>query len=635
MKARFYLKGVETNEPNNYPELSINTEYDINGNVTSVSISNWEFGVNDGRKPNDAVISLLKHKDDAFKGGVGLLEGVPFWIDLDNEKGDVYRVFNGFIDLSEAKYYPNKIVAPAIETGKINWLTGQYDKFDYKYLLDIGFFTSEKYIVIPYVINKKVNAFEIIITTLSIYTMTQALVVQIKAIASQAARTANPFESATAILCLILEIIYTIVLLIAIIKLLIDLYTMLIHPVKYHNGMYVNDLLEIGLRYLGLKFSSSILQQPPYDKLAILPEKYNIRENNTGIWNRVVGYILPNKNESNGYYKGTLGDLLRAMQELFHAKIIIENDTLYFEKQDFQLTSAKYTLPNLVDNGYMVNKADLKANFILAFSTDFQDRNTVQEYLGTEYQVTHSPISVNNPLMITLGNKGDGLERYTSPFALGKKKTELTHLEDLLDIFFHSFGGFLDALIKVVNDIIAIINDIIKAINKLIKDLNAIGIKIKIKIPTINPIQSPGFKNLLENRIGLLKMETDFVQVPKLILIENSGNPRNNVLSPGNETYLNAKYIYDEYHYFRNFVTTKGWNNGKIERDLDTIPFTFTDHKNTRTNGLINDYNGNECVLKSLKFKPNQGGGSASGSYYKKEIWTPNLQLTTIEPDGK
>lgn len=627
MITRYYLDGIEINEPNNFAELSIDIEYDNDGNKQSVSINNWEFGVNDNRNANDAIPLIMRHKIDGLTGGVGVLEGKPFKIELDNEIGAIYTIFDGYIDISKSKIYPDKIIAPAIEQGKVDWLNTVADKFDFEFLFDNGFFTSNRFIEVPYVINKKANAFEVITLQLSIYTMVQALIVQIKAIGLQVSRSANPFESATAIACLILEIVYTIVLLIAIIKLLIDLFNMLIHPVKYHNAMYVSDMIEIGLDYLGLKFSSSILQQYPFNQLVLLPEKYNIREDNTGLMKRVIGFLVPNKNESNGFFKGTFGELLRSMKELFHAKIIIDNDTLYFEKQDFNTSIPNYTLPNLIDSGYTFNESELKSNFILSFATDFNDRNTVKEYNGTAFQVVHSPVAVNNKKMVTIKD----IERYTAPFSLGKKKTRLTDLEDLLDGFFNVFGGFIDTLIKVVNAIIDVVNDIIEAINKLIKKLDAIGIKIDIELKTIDRLKSPGFQNLLEGRIDLLKMETDFVSAPKLLMISRNSEPKNNKLTPENETHLNAKYIYENYHYFRNFVTTNGYNNQKLNRDFEAIPFTFTDYEKVYLNSGAKKYTGEECVLRSIKFKPNKQ--TATGSYSEKFIWTSNLQLTTSYPN--
>lgn len=628
MKTIYKLDGIEINEPTNYEELSIDLTYDRDGNKESVSINNWEFGVNDLRNIGDAYPILKKHKTDGLSGGVGVLEGKPFIVELTDGRGTYYNLFDGYTDISKAKIYPDRIIAPAVEQGKIDWLNDAVDKFDYQFLFEEKFFTSDKFLVVPYVINKKANAFEVITLQLSVYVMVQALIVQIKAIASQAARSANPFESATAIACLILEIVYTIVLLIAIIKLLVDLFNMLIHPIKYHNAMYVKDLIEIGLDYLGLKLSSSILQQAPFNKLAILPEKYNIREDNTGLLKRVIGFLIPNKNESTGYYKGTFGELLRSMKDLFHAKIIIDNGILYFEKQDYNITSPKLVLRNLVDNGYTLNHADLKSNFVLSFATDFNDRNTIKEYSGTSYQVVHSPIVVNNPKMVVIKD----INRFTSPFALGKKKTELTPIEELLDDFFNAFGGFVDGLIKIVNAIIDIINTIIEAINKLIKALDVIGISIGGQIDTITPLQSPGFQNLLDGRIDCLKMETDFVSVPKLIMMDEFSDPKNNRLAPENETYLSARYIYETYHYFRNFVTTNGWNNQMVERSFENIDFTFSDYEKVRLNARISDFNGNECILQTLKFKP--ASETASGTYRVREVWTNNLKITNIEPYG-
>lgn len=626
MKVVPYIDGVEVNDPNNLLELSIDVTYDKDGNKRSSSINNWDFGVADSRKSNDAVSILTKRKTDGLSGGLGVTEGMPYILKLIDEKGTSYDIFNGYIDIWKAKFRCDNIVAPAVEQGNIDWINDAADSVSFEYLYDAGVITNNDFISIPYCINKKQNATEIIITLVSVFVITETLKQQIIALQQKATESANPFQSATAIAGLIIQIAYVIVLFLTLIKLLLDLYYMVIQPVKYHNGMYAKDLMEKGLSHFGLTLSSSILKSSPFNELLIVPEKYNIKETNTGYLKNVVGSLLPVKNEKRGYYKGTFGDFLRALKTMFNAKIIIQNGVMYFERQDFVFKPGKYQLPPVYNPDYELNWDEFYSNYRLSFLYDINDKNTIQNFAGNEYQVIQQPIAVNNKKMLLMRN----LQDVSIPFARGIRKESLNFLETILDEFFNVIGAIIDVIINVVNAIIKAVNAIIKAVNKLIKLLSKIGINLGGSIPSIPSIQSPNIQNLISNRVGMLVMESDYVATPKIMLITNNSNAANNKVNINNNSYINALYIYDNFHYFNNFVTTKGWNNQGIIKTAENIPFTFTDYEDVRSNGNILDENGNDCILQSLKFNPLKQ--KATVSYKKKEIYTNNIKLTTLYP---
>jgi hypothetical protein len=167
-------------------------------------------------------------------------------------------------------------------------------------------------------------------------------------------------------------------------------------------------------------------------------------------------------------------------------------------------------------------------------------------------------------------------------------------------------------------------------INALIKALKTIGLNLNFKIQTIQPIEISGFKSLIETRIGMLKMESDYVNIPKLILVGN-GSPRYNTLLSNNENVLNAKYLFDNYHYFTSFIGRKDWiGNQYLLRKFEDVPFTFNDFEIVRTNNEMFDYEGNELKLISLRFNPYKG--TASGEYKQHKVYTTNLKETIYEP---
>jgi len=631
MKVIHLINGIEINEPNNYDELEIETRYTNNGSVESVTVNNWEFGVGDGRNGNDAAIMLRTIIANGLVGGVGVGEGVPFSLVLDDEISTTYNIFDGYIDLWASRVACDSIIAPAVEQGKIDWLNDVADSVTFEYLYENSAFTSTYFVPVPYCINKKQSSLDTIVTILSVFVIANELRRCIKDVNGEGLRAANPFETVGSVLNLILSIAYIIVLIAALVQLLFDLFSQIVQPVKYHNGMYVKDLMAIGCAHFGLTFQSSILQGDPYKNMLLLPEKYNVKENNTGLFNKVVGYLVGTRNEKMGYYRGTFGELLRSIRDVFNAKIEIENGILYFEPQSFNLRSAQYQLPDVEILSYRFNKDDFNSNYIVSFTNDFDDRNTIQEYAGNSYQVIQSAIAVANTKMVLLKN----IKEVRLPYSRGIRKTSLTFAEEILNLLFQVVGTLIDTVIQVINAIIAGINAIIRALNRVIRLLRRIGINLGNGIPTIPNIQTNSITNLIEGRINMLVMESDYVSVPKLLLIDSNNNTnlnfRNNTLMLSHEGSINAKRLFDNYHYFSNFVETNGVHNQHKIYEFENIPFTFSDYEKTRFNSNVITFDGRPAKLESIKWKPLKQ--TASGVYRVNEKYTNNLVLTTIYPN--
>ena len=629
MRQRHFLNGIEINEPDNYEELEIELNFDKDGNNAAVSINTWEFGVGDVGSSTDGVIINNKHIADGLTGGVGVGEGIPYLIQLDDQKTKVFDLFSGYVDLWRATVDCDMIIAPAVEKGNIDWLNEVADSVSFEFLKEQGVITVNDYVPVPYVIEKKQNSIEIIMALVTIFVVADKINDQIQDLKQMAASSSNPFE-ATVIFRAIIKIAYIIILFVALVKLVKDLVNMLIPPVKYHQTMYWRTSLEKGLSHFGLTLSSSILQQPPYDKAVIMPEKFNINENNVGLFQRITGYLKPTKNEQDGFFKGTVGDCLALAQLTFNAKITIEGTTLFLEPDNTISTKPKFKFPPLDLQPHKFNPDDFFSNIHIRFQWDSQDRHTIQEYDGTEVQITTTPITINNKDMVLLSK----LDSVSIGLALGKRKTELTFLEKIISAFLKAIQKIVNAFIAVVNLLIRAINAIIKLINAIIKALNFIGINVFFLILPIREIPQATFGDLIDNRIGMLKMENDFVNVAKILLVDNNTNARNNKLRPENESRLNARYLWDNYHYHKSFIAQQdNPGNQYIIRDFNNITFCFEDYEKVRNNNRIFDSDNKEGEIISLKFNPVDE--TASGSYKIRQIYTNNLQETIIEPDGK
>lgn len=631
MIARIYLGSAEINPPINLGELIVGLKYSSEDRSSSITLTTLELGVG---KPNDvkdgATISIAQI-DSGVSGGIGVFEGMPCTIVLDDERSKKFDLFVGYMDLSKATVECSLVNAPLTEEGGIDWLNDVADSFSYDYLFAIGELTKEDAFGIPYVKNKKQSAGEVFVAILSGFVLVQAIRQSIKNISQWSGNASSVINAIGGIISLIIEILYLITLFVALIKLLIDLFNMLIQPVKYHYVMYVYDLLRIGFSHLNIKFSSSILEQAPFNKLAVLPQKYNIKEDNTGILSVVAGFFLGNPNEQFGYVKSTFGELLRAIKsEVFDAQLLIENGVAYLEPYGFKLSSSVWTLPNIETPAYTFNSNEFVSNYYITFDVDTTDRNTIQLYKGTSVQVVAKPKFVNNPNMVLM----TGLKEVRIPFALGKSKTALNEIELVVSAFLKVLQAITNVIVQIVNAILKTINAIIKAIKKLIKRLNTIGIKIKINIRPVPLLKAPNIKNLIKDRIGMLMMESDYVSTPKLLLVERMSNERNNKLVSNHADILNARYLYENYHYINSFVGRGSYiGNQYLIENFENIPFCFEDYEKVRLNRFIQTSNGEEAELVSLDFNPIEQ--TASGQYRRHKVYTQNITETIIEDDGK
>jgi len=282
MIARYYINGQEVQRPINHSAIKYRIEFDQEFQTQSLSVSELEWGVADLRDKKDAKVILREIVNKGLSGGVGITEGVPLKIVLDSERGETIDVFNGYINLWDSQFDVGNVIAPIQQSGSLDWFNDQIDSFSFDYLESIGLLTSANYQTIPYCIEKKQNNLEMIILVVSVFVITDKLAYQTYDLTKLLARSANPFTSPSASVEVLACIVYIAVLLAALIGLLLQLFENIIQRNKYHYGMKVADMMEIGLKHLGYTFRSSIFQNSVYKDLILLPEKYQVGTN-TGI----------------------------------------------------------------------------------------------------------------------------------------------------------------------------------------------------------------------------------------------------------------------------------------------------------------------------------------------------------------
>jgi hypothetical protein len=612
MKVIPYINNTIINDPNNLAELSIDITFDNTENVQELSITSWEIGV--GASGNDGALLANNHILSGLTTGVGALEGQPFQLDLE-KAGQIIRLFDGYLDLSDAEISCNRVTAPAIEDKSLEWLTEVFDSVTAEFLYFDRKITDDDFISIPYVINSIPKTGESFMMLLTAFIVTDTIKREIQALKDMSVETTNPISAIGGVLKIALRVLYIATLLLTIVKLILDAVRLIIQPVKYHKAMYVRDTCRIFAAYYGLQFKSSILDDPTWSKEVILPPSYGLPEDNDGLF----GFLKPSS-EQRGLFNGTFGDLLRILIEKFNAKILVVDGVLYLEREDFTLSNDIYELPPVEVEEYRLNADEFVSNYYISFLTDLNDKNTIQQYNGTSFQSFTSPLKIVNSGMVLT----KGFAKRNIPLALGKEKTELTATEKILKAYATVLDPIVGALIKLVNGIINIVNAIIKAIKKIIDAINKLpGVNIKFDPKPIKAIKWTPLKDLIENRIGMLMLENDFVDTAKFLIIDKKSDARYTKLAPQNRTHLTGKYLFDNFHFTNSFdpaiyPLTK---QHKLYR-TEEVPFCFDDYLKVRRSNFMR-FNGQNGRIDKISWNVNKQ--TANIDFRINEIWTRNL----------
>ena len=615
-RLNFYLNNTLVNPPKNWQEMSLELNFDKDGNVKeSVTLNTFDFV----RENSDTINAALTNGR--------LFEGMPLRIEVERN-GVVEVPYNGYLDLTQRNNYSRDIsTVAAKELQGIDWLNDVADSFTFEYLKAKGTITNDDYAFMPYVINSVPDYKESAIALIGSYVVISQISDAIEKVNEILPDIANPTTAISAIVKASLLVIYLVGLLVALIKFVKDLVTQLIQPIKYHACMSIKLQMQKACQHLGLNYSSSIFSGT-FENAYLMPEKYYNPVNSTN--GTILGYTIPKKTEQIGEFKGTFGDLLRGLKKAFNAKVVIQNGTLYFERLDYNITPPTYVLPDVYQPFFTTNADEFKANYYVHFDYDTIEKNTIQEWNGTSYQVIlNQAVTANDGYQLM-----KGLEDVFIPYSLAKRKTDLTVPEKIIKLFLNALDLIINALIAIVNVLIQAINAIIGVLNSVINVLDFIGINVNLSIPIIPTITYVNLSNLIDNRIGMMKIETDFTSKPKIFLMDLGVSNRFNKLSVNNETLLSAEYLYNNFHYINSFVPTtdKPFGNQYLVYNTDNVPFGFQHYLQVKSNNQIQAY-GNDALIESVSW--NIFNQKSTLKFRVNTLLSSNFSQTILIPNGQ
>jgi len=419
-KITLTLNGDNSSQIRELHDLQILATFE-NGNAqANISTTEFEF-------VNDFASAIKDWIDSGTSSGVGIFEGIPVQLRISGDQ-PTYLAFDGYLDMTD----DFQIVDPTTIKAKIKKDSGLQNLDDlasgltWEYLYQEGILTNSDMIWIPYIIEEKFDFVAFLLLNLAIYTTAVQLVDLVKSIAQAIA------GGVTSLLLIAIEIIYALALAVILVDMILQWIKFIVEPIRFHKGIRLKRLLEIGSSHLGYNYNTSI-SYLMFDYIVLLPSKDSIDEEGNFILQDIGGTIF----ESGQGFPGardfgyTFGEILTLVNKTFNAKIALKNGTIeqHSLNSSWWLQQSTYTMPEVLIETKKYNTEDLASNRLITFTPDPQDKNIMQNYKGMSYEIITTPITTSITKNVCL----KGLDEISIPYALGIRKNKTTWLEKLLD----------------------------------------------------------------------------------------------------------------------------------------------------------------------------------------------------------
>jgi hypothetical protein len=501
--------------------------------------------------------------------------------------------FDGFVDLRDAIINDTEgsISAEVRYKEDVSRFFERLQALDYAYL-DLQNAINYNYSDCDYAVVKIDYAFEALMQSAILFLMTKQLIEVTRIIADNVATIAGLTTAAITgaigatvylIATLILNVVYATAILIQVINLGRDLISAFLQPKRTHKTSDLFNLIKSVCNYLGYSFNTSILDMKNY---YYLPSNTNVDEfdDKRGFLKKAqtIEKGIPNVLDY-GYRCSEMFDLVRNM---FNGRFAIVDNTVQFhtELSPFWQTFSNFQMPDVLEGEYKYNTEELKSNIFISFETDLTDGWTIEKFEGTNYQIITTDITNINPKAVVI----DKLEEVRLPVALGVRKDKLNGFEKFLKVL----AGIIDGVVNTFNTIF------------FLRGRSDLAGRI-------------------QNKVGILKVETNNHRVPKILLLENGRIPSNH------RQRLSAKYLWQNYISEKSFIQNGFRRQRKLFSGV-SIPFGWSDYVKLINNSYFTDLNGKQGKVTEIEWI--QDADTANISYYLEEVYTTNLKETFIEP---
>jgi hypothetical protein len=423
---KHFINDIEIS-PRNRTEIGIKSLFTGNPNELELTTDSIIL-------PREAKDLILNHIQN-----IGIFEGIPYRIQMNSG-----TELNYYIDLTESLIIKNNEVEVSVKKRKgfDNFKDrAQGTTFELMAKNGVQFNT----IKIPYFIIQDDQLTKSITLGISIYILSKEAIEAGKAVFETAKALIKavtpvglpiPGPDWGAIIILALELIFKIayfaLILIALIKLAAQLFTLIFPPKRNLLGCKIKELCLKGCQHLGFNFQSTILDNE--SGLTLLPVPL--------VRNRKSWFDILPEEFFNPFNKGypsssdttpTLWSLLETLESMFNAKVRVYDGIVYLERRDYWVNNiSAQIIPALNiqgdrDEEFSYNSEEIWKRYYIHYANDFTDSHCIDgetfDYNLVEYST--EPLNIVNQDLVSI----KGLNEVSIPFALGSRKDKLNWVE--------------------------------------------------------------------------------------------------------------------------------------------------------------------------------------------------------------
>jgi len=577
---KHFLNGVEIS-PRNIDDIGFVTNWSSNVSNVTLNDRDLELTTDTLILPNEG-----KKIINDWIANNGIFVGIPYFVTLQNN-----AVLKFYIDLSDNPVFKDNEVEVKIKRDR------HFDNFfeqasanSFEYLAFIG--VAFNYIEIPYIITPP-NITEMAIT-LSLYSFVMG-----KSIVDAFLKTGELLAEGIAAIIpsvglgvvvnvgaillialkLVLQIAYTILLIVMLKKLGDQIGALIFPKVRNFKACKVSELISKSCSHFGYNFKSSLLSK--LDGLTVLPvpiskPKYkgkNLKKSALDYYANELNFAFTKGHPSAMDSISNCWDLIKSIETMFNAKCVVRDGTVYIERKDYwkniatTKTVSSLALQDSRQDKYSFNVNDSWKRYYIHYNIDQMDFTTIDGFDYSDFEAS-TELLTNSDLKLI-----KGLEDRQIPYALATRKNELNKIENFVKVIF----SLIDKLAKT------------------------------------------SYASTVNNRIGVMVITSQYFTQTKMMYTVNGKQPQNYY------DIIGAPKLWENYH----SINQIQFNGNKIK---DSVKVLMNDEN--FVNLLNNNYteiDGVVCEVLRCEYKPNSSSALIS---FKQPYDYASKFVTTIVING-
>lgn len=589
------MDGQAINPPVEWEDIEISCAW-VNENPLNGGFVQPIISTSDMTFVNESAEAILAFIEKGLTTGPGIFQGMPISLQATDLVDGSQVVWDGFLDFLDN--YEVLRRNSATEYLMVRTRLSRPDDFElfdqrlqalsFGYLQDKGLIRKRDMERILYVVQRIDRTNDALWISVSTFLIAKEVADAIKTLSGIIAEIASVTTTIPGVIKLILQIIYLGIMIILLLKFLTQLIALVIPVPKIQNVLSLKKMVEITVGYLGYRLETNL----ELDKVKYVPSRTPYyHQRGAGVLVNIIGGIdrtaVPNIQD----YGYRCSDLFRLVMDLFNAQVRIDAGVVYIytESDPFWRRNASYVLPDVLLDSYQLNVNRAVSTKLFGFQTDQSDGWTVEDFVGTNYEVDLASSQTIPQKYRLLKN----LEQLRWPVALASRKTLIDDIEESIKKLAGIFG--------------AVGKGAISALFRKLKRSNVLlGKAVGVSIPN-----------------GVMRVEGRHWSVPKLLYMVNGEIPANH------RDHLSARAMYQLYHSYRSFAGPGFTGQRYIFKDV-VVPFGLGDWIKVNKNKYFTQTDGSEGEFTKVSWKIGKDEATVSFEIVKPYIKT--LTETTFEP---